>query len=103
MQPRVKSVNPISNFFLNEVAAASGTEMGRKYARTMVATLKRDHTSMDLTQLLGYLVAWNDRGGSPFTLQELHDLAKVEPFQKPKPKKRPGPEAFSTRLLEDPS
>lgn len=99
MKPKSKS--PLSDFFLNDAPPADGSAVGREHAMIMVATLKRDHVEMELQVLHGYLIAWNERWGSPFTKQELSDLVQVKPLMKTKPTLRPDPENFAIRLLEE--
>lgn len=94
-------VNPLSHFFLNEAPPANGTDVGREHARVMVAMLKRDHVEMDLVVLHGYLIAWNEKWGSPFSKEEISALVQTEPFRKVKPARRPGPDKFAIRLLEE--
>jgi len=99
MKPPV--VNPLSAFFLNEAPPADASPIGREHARVMVATLKRDHVQMELVVLQGYLLAWNDKWGNPFTKEEISDLVKTEPLRKMKQERRPEPSAFAVRLLEE--
>lgn len=90
--------NPLSDFFLNEAPPASATPVGRQHAEVMVATLKRDHVDMTLIVLQGYLLAWNEKWGSPFTKEEIGALVQVTPLRKQKAPQRPGPEHFAEPL-----
>lgn len=93
--------NPLSSFFLNEAPPADASPVGREHAMVMVATLKRDHVEMELVVLQGYLLAWNEKWGNPFTKEEISALVQVAPLRKVKPPRRPGPENFAIRLLEE--
>ena len=97
-----RSRDPISDFFLNEMASADGSKLGREYATKAIATLKRDNKNLDAGNLQRYLVAWNERGGSPFTREEMIALSRIAPAAPtPRPAPKPGPDAFAVRLLEE--
>lgn len=52
--------------------------------------------------LRGYLQAWNERGGAPFTASELEVLSNLEADPRKKPTPKPAPETFAVRMFEDP-
>ena len=102
MRFNFRSKDPISDFFLNEMSAADGSALGREYAAKAISTLKRDNKNLDAGNLQRYLIAWNERGGSPFTRDEMIALSRIAPAARaPKSAPKPEPEAFAVRLLEE--
>ncbi len=102
MRFNFRTNDPISNFFLNEMSASDGSKLGREYAKRAIAVLKRDNKNLDPSNLWRYLKSWNERGGSPFTPEEITTLSRIPAAQpEPKPKPKPEPETFAVRLLEE--
>lgn len=96
--------DPLHRFFLQEASLADASPTGRMYAIRIVGMAKRDFPANIEILLPGFLYAWNERSGSPFTGQQMEALLATPALPKtklPKRKDRPTEEAFAVALFKE--
>lgn len=91
-------VDPVSDFFLNKIPLPDASPVGREYAVAVVQEFKASFSGWD-TGLVPYLLAWNQRGGNPFTREEIAILAETPKLAKPKRRPKPEPSCFAVGLF----
>lgn len=101
---RSKIADPLHRFFLEEVSLADASPTGRMYAIRIVGIAKRDFPANIDMLLPGFLYAWNERSGCPFTREQVKALL-LEPAlpkeKKPKKKDRPTEDVFAVSLFKE--
>jgi hypothetical protein len=93
----------IWKFFSDDAPIAINTAIGRQLGQAMVAEFKARFADREDGSLVGYLVNWNERHGEPFTREQLWELAQTPARPVRKRAKKPAPDKFAMRLLDDPN